>query len=126
MCILQTEGCNIFENVSSEVKNNFSPTLTDSKSSEFREKSVDWKIQKLSQEGKKKKKNSMHLQNYERILDLMRDIILATDLAHHLKIMKDLERMAEGSLCGACFRNETLLSWLGSMNRNSQVRNMDE
>ena len=36
------------------------------------------------------------LQDYERVLDLMRDIILATDLAHHLKIMKDLEKMSEG------------------------------
>ena len=36
------------------------------------------------------------LQNYERVLDLMRDIILATDLAHHLKILTDLEKMADG------------------------------
>lgn len=31
------------------------------------------------------------------MLDLMRDIILATDLAHHLRIFKDLQKMAEGS-----------------------------
>uniref|UniRef100_A0A8C3SQJ0 Phosphodiesterase 2A n=1 Tax=Chelydra serpentina TaxID=8475 RepID=A0A8C3SQJ0_CHESE len=30
-----------------------------------------------------------------RMLDLMRDIILATDLAHHLRIFKDLQKMAE-------------------------------
>ena len=30
------------------------------------------------------------------MLDLMRDIILATDLAHHLRIFKDLQKMAEG------------------------------
>ncbi|XP_038622556.1 cGMP-dependent 3',5'-cyclic phosphodiesterase [Tachyglossus aculeatus] len=33
--------------------------------------------------------------DYQRMLDLMRDIILATDLAHHLRIFKDLQRMAE-------------------------------
>lgn len=51
MCILNTEGCNIFEN--------------------------------LSKEG------------YFRALDQMRDIILATDLAQHLRKVKDLERLAE-------------------------------
>lgn len=30
------------------------------------------------------------------MLDLMRDIILATDLAHHLRIFKDLQKMSEG------------------------------
>ncbi|XP_052828434.1 cGMP-dependent 3',5'-cyclic phosphodiesterase isoform X2 [Octopus bimaculoides] len=49
MCILNTEGCNIFENLPSK--------------------------------------------QYTRVLDLMRDIILATDLAHHLRILKDLEKM---------------------------------
>ncbi|KAK1786171.1 hypothetical protein P4O66_017881, partial [Electrophorus voltai] len=33
--------------------------------------------------------------DYQRMLDLMRDIILATDLAHHLRIFKDLQKMAE-------------------------------
>ncbi|XP_063060391.1 cGMP-dependent 3',5'-cyclic phosphodiesterase [Engraulis encrasicolus] len=33
--------------------------------------------------------------DYQRMLDLMRDIILATDLAHHLRIFKDLQRMAD-------------------------------
>ncbi|XP_077197261.1 cGMP-dependent 3',5'-cyclic phosphodiesterase-like isoform X1 [Paroedura picta] len=35
--------------------------------------------------------------DYQRMLDLMRDIILATDLAHHLRIFKDLQKMAEVS-----------------------------
>ena len=47
-------------------------------------------------------------QNYERVLDLMRDIILATDLAHHLKILTDLEKMADG----------TKLSCLGHLSVN--------
>ncbi|MEE6473326.1 hypothetical protein FKM82_009957 [Ascaphus truei] len=33
--------------------------------------------------------------DYQRMLDLMREIILATDLAHHLRIFKDLQKMAE-------------------------------
>ena len=36
------------------------------------------------------------------MLDLIRDIILATDLAHHLRIFKDLQKMSDGmteSLC---------------------------
>uniref|UniRef100_A0A8C7GTB4 Phosphodiesterase n=1 Tax=Oncorhynchus kisutch TaxID=8019 RepID=A0A8C7GTB4_ONCKI len=33
--------------------------------------------------------------DYQRMLDLMRDIILATDLAHHLRILKDLQKMAD-------------------------------
>ena len=37
------------------------------------------------------------LQDYERALDMMRDIILATDLAHHLGIMKELEAMVQGA-----------------------------
>lgn len=37
------------------------------------------------------------VQDYQRMLDLMRDIILATDLAHHLRIFKDLQKMAEGT-----------------------------
>ncbi|XP_072040960.1 cGMP-dependent 3',5'-cyclic phosphodiesterase-like isoform X4 [Amphiura filiformis] len=50
MCILNTEGCNIFENLSRE--------------------------------------------DYQMALDLVQDIILATDLAHHLRIVKDLRKMA--------------------------------
>lgn len=33
--------------------------------------------------------------DYQRMLDLMRDIILATDLAHHLRILKDIKKMAD-------------------------------
>ncbi|XP_040189975.1 cGMP-dependent 3',5'-cyclic phosphodiesterase-like, partial [Rana temporaria] len=33
--------------------------------------------------------------DYQRMLDLMRDIILATDLAHHLRIFKELQKMAK-------------------------------
>ncbi|KAK5904553.1 hypothetical protein CesoFtcFv8_006103 [Champsocephalus esox] len=33
--------------------------------------------------------------DYTRMLDLIRDIILATDLAHHLRIFKDLQKMAD-------------------------------
>ncbi|XP_075054437.1 cGMP-dependent 3',5'-cyclic phosphodiesterase isoform X2 [Mixophyes fleayi] len=32
--------------------------------------------------------------DYQRMLDLMRDIILATDLAHHLRIFRELQKMA--------------------------------
>lgn len=52
MCIVNTDGCNIFENLSSK--------------------------------------------DYTTVLDLVRDIILATDLAHHLKIMNSLKEMAKG------------------------------
>ncbi|XP_041463445.1 cGMP-dependent 3',5'-cyclic phosphodiesterase-like isoform X3 [Lytechinus variegatus] len=51
MCILNTEGCNIFENLNRD--------------------------------------------EYQKALDLVQDIILATDLAHHLRIHKDLEKMAK-------------------------------
>ncbi|XP_049582788.1 cGMP-dependent 3',5'-cyclic phosphodiesterase isoform X1 [Syngnathus scovelli] len=33
--------------------------------------------------------------DYQRMLDLMREIILATDLAHHLRIFRDLQKMAD-------------------------------
>ncbi|KAF2365420.1 3'5'-cyclic nucleotide phosphodiesterase catalytic domain [Trinorchestia longiramus] len=51
MCILNTESCNIFENLSKE--------------------------------------------EYTQCLDLMRDIILATDLAHHLRLVGELRQMAK-------------------------------
>ncbi|CAL1538224.1 unnamed protein product, partial [Lymnaea stagnalis] len=51
MCILNTEGSNLFENLSSK--------------------------------------------EYQTVLDLMRDIILATDLAHHLRTVKEQEQLAE-------------------------------
>lgn len=35
-------------------------------------------------------------QDYQQVLDLMQDIILATDLAHHLRIITDLKKMARG------------------------------
>ncbi|RUS89470.1 hypothetical protein EGW08_002767 [Elysia chlorotica] len=50
MCILNTEGSNLFENLSSK--------------------------------------------EYQTVLDLMRDIILATDLAHHLRTVKEQEELA--------------------------------
>ncbi|XP_077983621.1 LOW QUALITY PROTEIN: cGMP-dependent 3',5'-cyclic phosphodiesterase-like [Glandiceps talaboti] len=50
LCILNTEGCNIFENLTTP--------------------------------------------EYEEVLDLMQEIILATDLAHHFRIMNDLQTMA--------------------------------
>lgn len=53
ICILNTDGCNLFENLSSR--------------------------------------------DYERVLDLIRDIILATDLAHHLRILGRLKEVAAGN-----------------------------
>lgn len=41
---------------------------------------------------------SSSFQDYQRMLDLIRDIILATDLAHHLRIFKDLQKMADGTI----------------------------
>lgn len=35
-------------------------------------------------------------QDYQNVLDLMQDIILATDLAHHLRIINELKQMASG------------------------------
>lgn len=35
-------------------------------------------------------------QDYEHVLDHIRDIILATDLATHLRIIKDIETMTQG------------------------------
>lgn len=51
MCILNSEGCNIFKNLTGK--------------------------------------------DYEEVFILIRDIILATDLAHHLKILQDIKKMAE-------------------------------
>ena len=36
-----------------------------------------------------------YFQDYEKALDLVRDIILATDLASHLKIIPELENLAK-------------------------------
>ncbi|ELU14020.1 hypothetical protein CAPTEDRAFT_109907, partial [Capitella teleta] len=68
MCILNTEGCNIF---------------------------ID-----------------LPRKEYEKALDLMRDIILATDLSHHLRIMKDLETMAEEGYDKKNPRHRSLLLFL--------------
>ncbi|XP_064637752.1 cGMP-dependent 3',5'-cyclic phosphodiesterase-like [Lineus longissimus] len=38
---------------------------------------------------------SMSEKSYRRVLDLIQHVILATDLAHHLRIIKDLQAMAE-------------------------------
>lgn len=44
------------------------------------------------------------------MLDLIRDIILATDLAHHLRIFKDLQKMADGMFPVAqCAQTSSLL-----------------
>ncbi|KAJ8297685.1 hypothetical protein KUTeg_024216 [Tegillarca granosa] len=51
MCIMNTEGCNIFENLTAK--------------------------------------------HYQKALDLVRDIILATDLAHHFKILGNIHAMAK-------------------------------
>lgn len=65
MCIVNTDGCNIFENLSSK--------------------------------------------DYTTVLDLVRDIILATDLAHHLKIMNSLKEMAKVGFDSKNERHHSLL-----------------
>ncbi|XP_061164662.1 cGMP-dependent 3',5'-cyclic phosphodiesterase-like isoform X2 [Saccostrea echinata] len=65
MCIVNTEGCNIFENLSSK--------------------------------------------DYTSVLDLVRDIILATDLSHHLKIMNSLKDMAKVGYDNKNERHHSLL-----------------
>lgn len=40
-------------------------------------------------------RNPSILQEYSQVLDLIRDIILATDLAHHLNILPNLKQMAD-------------------------------
>ena len=37
------------------------------------------------------------------MFSLIRDIILATDLAHHLKILQDIKKMAKGKIARALF-----------------------
>ena len=54
MCILNTEGCNILENLSKE--------------------------------------------EYTQCLDLIRDNILATDLAHHLRTLPEMQQMVKGGV----------------------------
>lgn len=77
MCIVNTEGCNIFENLSSK--------------------------------------------DYTTVLDLVRDIILATDLAHHLKIMNSLKEMAKGIDRTIYAHKEDIIKsftilWVGAIN----------
>ncbi|XP_015670958.1 cGMP-dependent 3',5'-cyclic phosphodiesterase [Protobothrops mucrosquamatus] len=50
--------------------------------------------------------------DYQRMLDLMRDIILATDLAHHLRIFKDLQKMADVGYDPANKQHHSLLLYL--------------
>ncbi|XP_071847542.1 cGMP-dependent 3',5'-cyclic phosphodiesterase-like isoform X2 [Apostichopus japonicus] len=68
MCILNTEGCNIFENLSRK--------------------------------------------DYQNVLDLMQDIILATDLAHHLRIINELKQMASDGYVKSNPRHRQLLMCL--------------
>ncbi|KZS09939.1 putative cAMP and cAMP-inhibited cGMP 3',5'-cyclic phosphodiesterase 10A [Daphnia magna] len=68
MCILNTEGCNIFENLSSK--------------------------------------------DYTRCLDLMQDIILATDLAHHLRIFRKLKDLATSGFDKSRAEHHQLLLFL--------------
>ncbi|KAL5012349.1 hypothetical protein ScPMuIL_010900 [Solemya velum] len=65
MCIVNTEGCNIFENLTSK--------------------------------------------DYQNVLDLIRDIILATDLAHHLRILKNIKEMAKAGYKKSVVRYRKLL-----------------
>lgn len=58
MCILNSEGCNIFEHFSHE--------------------------------------------SYKEMLDLVQYDILSTDLAHHLRIMKEVKDMATGEESPLC------------------------
>ncbi|XP_041357017.1 cGMP-dependent 3',5'-cyclic phosphodiesterase-like isoform X4 [Gigantopelta aegis] len=83
MCIVNTEGCNIFENLSSK--------------------------------------------DYQSVLDLMRDIILATDLAHHLRILKQLQEMAVNGYDQTKPRNKKFLLCLlmTSCDLSDQTKNWD-
>ncbi|VDP76712.1 unnamed protein product [Schistosoma mattheei] len=65
ICVLNTEGCNIFENVSKE--------------------------------------------DYGQLLDHIRDIILATDLSHHLRIMPKLEELSHRGYDGTKSEDRYLL-----------------
>ncbi|KAK2563485.1 cGMP-dependent 3' [Acropora cervicornis] len=71
MCILNSEGCNIFKNLTGK--------------------------------------------DYKDVFILIRDIILATDLAHHLRILQDLRKMAE--LTKSVLRNHTVKYLVVKMNR---------
>ncbi|XP_078368961.1 cGMP-dependent 3',5'-cyclic phosphodiesterase-like [Oculina patagonica] len=68
MCILNSEGCNIFKNLTGK--------------------------------------------DFEEVTVLVRDIILATDLAHHLRILQDIKKMAEDGFNGNSKDHHTLLLFL--------------
>ncbi|XP_076069074.1 cGMP-dependent 3',5'-cyclic phosphodiesterase-like [Oratosquilla oratoria] len=68
MCILNTQDCNVFENLSQ--------------------------------------------QQYTQCLDLMRDIILATDLAHHLRLLGEIKEMARRGYNSSSARDHFLLTCL--------------
>lgn len=68
MSILNSEGCNIFKNLTGK--------------------------------------------DYEEVFGLIRDIILATDLAHHLKILNDIKKMAKDGFNGDSGDHHTLLLFL--------------
>ena len=48
-----------------------------------------------------------HLQTYHQIMKLMYEIILATDLAHHLASLKDIRKMIK-SLLNYLFINNVI------------------
>ena len=113
MCILNSEGCNIFKNLTGKVRHFFlsfqvaheysrlphAPSPPHPLPPSFLcsiHKLVQWLCIAIIR---------LHLsffffffffQDYEEVFILIRDIILATDLAHHLKILQDIKKMAEG------------------------------
>jgi hypothetical protein len=52
-------------------------------------------------------------------MDLTRKIILATDLSHHFKILKDLKKLARGKICIWTTYSCTRLNWI--WNESSQM-----
>lgn len=68
MCVLNSEGCNIFKNLTGK--------------------------------------------DFEEVFSLIRDIILATDLAHHLKILQDIKIMAKDGFKKDSKDHHTLLLYL--------------
>lgn len=68
MCVLNSEGCNIFKNLTGK--------------------------------------------DFEEVFSLIRDIILATDLAHHLKILQDIKNMAKDGFKKDSKDHHTLLLYL--------------
>uniref|UniRef100_A0A673HDD3 Phosphodiesterase n=1 Tax=Sinocyclocheilus rhinocerous TaxID=307959 RepID=A0A673HDD3_9TELE len=60
--------------------------------------------------------------DYQRMLDLMRDIILATDLAHHLRIFRDLQKMADGETRSQAHRSLLLCLLMTSCDLSDQTK----